>query len=36
MKGRVMVDPGGVEADEDLKDWVRLAAKFVGKLPPRA
>ena len=35
MNGWIMVDPGGVETDTNLKDWVRQAAKFVGTLPPK-
>jgi hypothetical protein len=35
MKGWIMVDPGGVETDKDLKDWVQVAVKFVGSLPPK-
>ena len=33
MKGWVMVEPEGVEEDEQLKDWIQRATKFVGKLP---
>ena len=32
MKGWAMVEPEGVEADEQLKDWIKRAVKFVGKL----
>ena len=32
MKGWIMVEPEGVEADEQLKDWIKRATKFVGKL----
>ena len=35
MTGWVMVDPGGTETDDDLKDWVRRAVKFTGKMPPK-
>jgi TfoX N-terminal domain len=35
MKGWVMVDPGGTETDDDLKDWIRHATKFVGKMPAK-
>jgi hypothetical protein len=33
MKGRVLVEPEGVEDDEQLKGWIQQAVKFVGKLP---
>ncbi len=33
MKGWIMVEPEGVEDDEQLKDWIQKAVKFVGKLP---
>ena len=32
MKGWVMVEPEGVEIDDQLKDWIQRATKFVGKL----
>ena len=32
MKGWVLVEPEGIEADEQLKDWIQRATKFVGKL----
>jgi TfoX/Sxy family transcriptional regulator of competence genes len=35
MKGWVMVEPGGVETDNDLQDWVRRATKFAGSLPAK-
>jgi TfoX/Sxy family transcriptional regulator of competence genes len=35
MKGWVMVEPGGIETENDLKQWVRLAAKFAGSLPAK-
>ena len=33
MKGWVLVEPEGVEDDEQLKNWIQQAVKFVGKLP---
>jgi len=35
MTGWVMVAPGGLETDEDLKAWVKLAAKFAASLPEK-
>lgn len=35
MTGWVMVQPGGVESEDDLSDWVQLAVKFVGTLPDK-
>ena len=32
MKGWVLVEPEGVVDDEQLKDWIQRAVKFVGKL----
>jgi|SRR6516162_9926614 TfoX/Sxy family transcriptional regulator of competence genes len=33
MKGWVLVAPAGVEGDDQLKEWIRRAVKFVGRLP---
>ena len=33
MKGWVLVEPEGVEDDEQLNGWIQRAMKFVGKLP---
>lgn len=33
MRGWVMVEPGGITDNEDLKNWVTRAAKFAGSLP---
>ncbi len=33
MKGWAMVGSEGVEDDDQLKDWIQRAVKFVGKLP---
>ncbi len=35
MKGWIMVEPEGVENDEQLKDWIQRAVKFVGSLPAK-
>ena len=35
MKGWVLVEPQGVENDGQVKDWIRRAVKFVGKLPKK-
>ena len=35
MKGWVLVEPGGVEGDDQLADWVQRAVKFVANLPPK-
>jgi TfoX/Sxy family transcriptional regulator of competence genes len=35
MKNWILVEPEGVENDDQLKDWVQRAAKFVGKLPAK-
>jgi TfoX/Sxy family transcriptional regulator of competence genes len=33
MRNWVLVEPEGVEDDDQLKDWIQRAVKFVGKLP---
>ena len=33
MKGWVMVTPDGIKDDDQLKEWIKRAVKFVGKLP---
>ena len=33
MKRWAMVAPEGVEGDDELKEWIRRAVKFVGKMP---
>jgi TfoX/Sxy family transcriptional regulator of competence genes len=33
MTGWVLVAPAGVEGDDQLKEWIQRAVKFVGKLP---
>lgn len=35
MKGWVLVDPEGVESNDQLKGWVQRAGKFVGTLPAK-
>lgn len=35
MKGWVQVEPEGVEDDEQLKNWIQQAVKFVGNLPKK-
>ncbi len=35
MRGWVMVEPGGVESDEELQQWVQCATTFTGTLPPK-
>jgi hypothetical protein len=35
MKGWIMVAPEGVADDGDVREWVRRAVKFVGKLPAK-
>ena len=33
MKGWVMIEPEGIDDDDQLKEWIQRATKFVGKLP---
>lgn len=35
MKGWVLVEPEGVEDDEQLKEWIERATKFVRSLPAK-
>ena|SRR5579859_3115210 len=35
MKNWVLVEPEGIEDDEQLKGWIQRAVKFVGKLPEK-
>ena len=35
MKNWVLVEPEGVEGDDQLKGWIQRAVKFVGKLPAK-
>jgi hypothetical protein len=35
MKGWVVVEPAGVEADDDLDDWIAQGVSFALSLPPK-
>ena len=35
MKNWVLVEPKGMEGDEDLKGWIQRAVRFVGKMPAK-
>ena len=35
MKGWVMMEEKGFKTDEQLRDWLNLAKKFVKQLPPK-
>jgi TfoX/Sxy family transcriptional regulator of competence genes len=35
MKGWVLVEPEGIEGDDQLSAWIQRAMKFVGKLPAK-
>ena len=35
MKSIVLVDPPGIEADDELAGWIERARDFVGTLPPK-
>ena len=35
MKGWALVEPAGIESDDDLKAWVRRAAAFAASLPAK-
>ena len=35
MKGWVLVEPGGIESDDQLSAWIRRAMKFVRTLPAK-
>lgn len=35
MKGWALVEPAGIESDEDLKAWVERAVKFARSLPAK-
>ena len=35
MRNWVLVEPEGVEDDDQLKGWIQRARKFVGKLPAK-
>ena len=35
MKGWALVKPAGIKSDDDLRKWLRRAAKFAGSLPAK-
>jgi hypothetical protein len=35
LKNWILVEPEGVEDDDELKEWIQRAVKFVGKLPAK-
>ena len=35
MKGWVLIEPQGVESDDQLSGWIQQAIKFVGALPKK-
>jgi TfoX/Sxy family transcriptional regulator of competence genes len=35
MKNWILVEPKGVEDNDQLKDWIQRAVQFVGKLPEK-
>jgi hypothetical protein len=35
MKGWARIEPAEIESDDDLKAWVRRAAKFAASLPAK-
>jgi len=35
MRGWALIEPAGIESDDDLKSWVFRAARFAGALPPK-
>ena len=35
MKGWALVEPAGIESENDLAGWVDRAARFAGSLPPK-
>jgi len=35
MKGWVLVEPAGIEADDDLKRWIAQGVAFAQSLPPK-
>ena len=36
MRGWALVEPAGIEGDEQLRDWVRRAANYVATLPDKS
>ena len=35
MRGWALIEPAGIQAEEDLKSWVRRAAEFAASLPAK-
>jgi hypothetical protein len=35
MKGWIVVEPEGVQDESQVKEWIRRAVKFVGKMPAK-
>ena len=35
MKGWILVEPAGLQSDDDLKDWVDQGVAFAQSLPPK-
>ncbi|QEL13284.1 TfoX/Sxy family protein [Limnoglobus roseus] len=35
LRGWLMIDPDGIEEDEQLAEWVNRAAAFIESLPPK-
>ena len=35
MRGFLWVDPDAIEDDDDLRDWVRMAERWVSQMPPK-
>lgn len=35
MKGWALIDPAGIESDDDLKAWLNRAVKFAASLPAK-
>jgi hypothetical protein len=35
MKGWLMVEPDGIETDEQLGEWIQRAVEFVSTLPKK-
>ena len=35
MKGWLVVEPAGLESDDDLQDWISIGASFARSLPPK-
>ncbi len=35
MKGWALIEPAGIESDDDLKAWIERGVKFARSLPPK-